>query len=63
VIPQKHSKRRKTVRDGIYVTAIRPPTVPEDAARIRTTVMSSHADTDIDFAIGIFTKLKQEGFL
>jgi 8-amino-7-oxononanoate synthase len=48
---------------GIYATAIRPPTVPENAARIRTTVMSSHADADIDFAISIFSRLKQEGFL
>lgn len=48
---------------GIYASAIRPPTVLEDAARIRTTVMSSHADTDIDFAISIFSRLKQEGFL
>jgi 8-amino-7-oxononanoate synthase len=48
---------------GIYATAIRPPTVPENAARIRTTVMSSHADEDIDFAVSTFSRLKQEGFL
>ncbi len=48
---------------GIYATAIRPPTVSGDAARIRTTVTSSHADADIDFAIGIFSRLKQEGYL
>jgi 8-amino-7-oxononanoate synthase len=48
---------------GIYANAIRPPTVPENAARIRTTVTSSHAAADIDFAIGIFSRLQQEGYL
>jgi 8-amino-7-oxononanoate synthase len=48
---------------GIYASAIRPPTVPEGTARIRTTVMASHSDEDIDHAIDVFAKIKQEGCL
>ncbi|MCK9419427.1 MAG: 8-amino-7-oxononanoate synthase [Nitrospirae bacterium] len=48
---------------GIYVPAIRPPTVPANAARIRTTVTAAHTGEDIDSALDIFRKLKQEGYL
>jgi 8-amino-7-oxononanoate synthase len=48
---------------GVYATAIRPPTVPTDAARIRTTVSAAHSDTDIDSALDIFRRLKKEGYI
>ncbi len=48
---------------GIYASAIRPPTVPVNAARIRTTVTAAHTEDDIDSALGIFRKLQQEGYL
>jgi len=48
---------------GVYATAIRPPTVPEGGARIRTTVMASHSDADIDRAIEAFAMIKREGIL
>ncbi len=48
---------------GIYATAIRPPTVPADAARIRTTVSAAHSDADIDSALDIFSRLKKEGYI
>jgi 7-keto-8-aminopelargonate synthetase-like enzyme len=48
---------------GIYATAIRPPTVPEGSARIRTTVMASHSSDDLNHAIAAFTNLKKEGYL
>jgi 8-amino-7-oxononanoate synthase len=48
---------------GIYAIAIRPPTVPEGTARIRMTLMATHSDQDIDFAIDALGKLKLEGYL
>jgi 8-amino-7-oxononanoate synthase len=53
----------KLLEYGIYATAIRPPTVPEGAARIRTTIMATHTDKDIDYALDIFSRLKREGYL
>jgi 8-amino-7-oxononanoate synthase len=48
---------------GIYATAIRPPTVFENTARIRTTVTAAHSEQDIDFALDVFKNLKREGCL
>jgi len=48
---------------GIYASAIRTPTVPADAARIRTTVTAAHTDDDIDTALDAFKRLQREGYL
>jgi 8-amino-7-oxononanoate synthase len=53
----------KLLEYGIYATAIRPPTVAEGQARIRATIMASQSDADIDYAVTIFARLKQEGYL
>lgn len=53
----------KLFESGIYATAIRPPTVPADAARIRTTVSAAHTEVDIDSALDIFSRLKKEGYI
>ena len=48
---------------GVYATAIRPPTVPSGSARIRTTVTAAHSEEDIDVALDVFKRLRQEGCL
>ena len=32
---------------GVFLTGIRPPTVPEGESRLRLTVMADHSDDDI----------------
>ncbi len=51
------------LREGILAPAIRPPSVPEGSARIRTTVMATHSDRDIDRSLSVFHHLKEEGIL
>jgi glycine C-acetyltransferase/8-amino-7-oxononanoate synthase len=49
--------------EGIFATAIRPPSVAEGASRIRMTVMATHAGEDIDFVLAVLRKLQIEGVL
>ncbi len=42
---------KKLFEKGVFVQAIRPPTVPEGTARLRLTVMSSHRQSDLDILL------------
>lgn len=42
---------------GIWVAAIRPPTVPQGTARLRITLSATHADVDVDRLIGALHEL------
>ena len=42
---------------GVFAPAIRPPTVPQGMARIRTSLMSTHTRGDLDFALEVLQKV------
>lgn len=42
---------------GFWVSAIRPPTVPEATARLRVTLMASHQESDVDALRTALTEL------
>jgi 8-amino-7-oxononanoate synthase len=42
---------------GLYAVAIRPPTVPQGEARIRFSVMLSHTEEDLSFALHVIEKV------
>ena len=45
---------------GIWVAAIRPPTVPQGTARLRITLSAAHSEGDVDSLIGALHELAQE---
>jgi 8-amino-7-oxononanoate synthase len=42
---------------GLYAVAIRPPTVPMGAARIRFSIMASHTEADLSFALDMVAQV------
>ena len=49
---------KRLFNEGILITAIRPPTVPANTARLRLTVMATHVRRDLDACL---EKLKKIG--
>jgi 7-keto-8-aminopelargonate synthetase-like enzyme len=47
---------RLLLKEGVFSTPIRPPTVPEGTCRIRITVMATHTREDLDFAVKAFER-------
>lgn len=40
--------QKQLYNDGIFIPAIRPPTVPENTSRLRCTLMSTHSNNDLN---------------
>jgi len=50
----------KLFEEGIFAMAIRPPTVPQNSARLRLTVMATHTKQELDFTINCLQKIGKE---
>jgi 8-amino-7-oxononanoate synthase len=46
--------------NGIFLSAIRPPTVPKDTSRLRLTVTAMHSKEDIDKLIKVLREVKEK---
>jgi len=46
---------------GIWVPAIRPPTVAPGSARLRISLMATHSDGDVERLVGAMRALRDEG--
>ncbi|MCC6846898.1 MAG: 8-amino-7-oxononanoate synthase [Deltaproteobacteria bacterium] len=49
---------RSLLERGVFVQAIRPPTVPDGTARLRVTLMATHTDQDVEHAVAAFAALR-----
>ncbi|BET67618.1 glycine C-acetyltransferase [Opitutales bacterium ASA1] len=50
----------RMLEEGVYVVGFSFPVVPHGAARIRTQVSAAHTDTDLDFAVETFARVRRE---
>jgi glycine C-acetyltransferase len=51
---------RRLMARGLFAQGIRPPSVPAQGARLRTTLMATHTIEDLDYALQCFQKVGEE---
>ena len=48
---------KQLLAEGIFISAIRPPTVPVGSARLRVTVTAAHTDSDLERCVEAFKRI------
>jgi 8-amino-7-oxononanoate synthase len=48
------------IHEGLFIQAIRPPTVPEGSSRLRMTIMATHTKEDLSWALEILEKVGKQ---
>lgn len=48
---------QRLLEEGVFIQAIRPPTVPKGKARLRITIMATHTRKDLEFALDKIEKV------
>jgi 8-amino-7-oxononanoate synthase len=51
---------KRFMENGVYVNPVLPPAVPEESAGFRTSYIATHKKEDLDYALSIFEKLKND---
>lgn len=51
---------QKLLEEGIYIPAIRPPTVPDGTSRLRISLIATHTDEQIQFLLNKLEKIGKE---
>ena len=51
---------RRLMARGVFAQGIRPPSVPAQGARLRTTLMATHTAEDLDYALQCFQEVGAE---
>ena len=51
---------RRLMARGVFAQGIRPPSVPAQGARLRTTLMATHTAEDLDYALACFHEVGKE---
>ena len=51
----------RLLQKGIFITAIRPPTVPKGTSRLRITLTAEHTETQVDRLLETLDELLVSG--
>ncbi|MFA5088192.1 MAG: 8-amino-7-oxononanoate synthase [Candidatus Omnitrophota bacterium] len=51
---------QRLLGEGVFISAIRPPTVPQNTSRLRVSVMATHEREDLNFVLDCLARIGEE---